>query len=113
MKQFLVAAILALLSGQATAGSTRIGAQYGLTQPYTENYNMPSACPGTNYNQVECVQVPGRILGWIGTVTVKKPLIEVLSAITCNGEFIWVGEQFEGTLVLVSPTNLPNELTGP
>ena len=113
MYQAYMALLLALSASSAAAGSARIGAQFGASAGSVNQYTQPVDCPGEDANNVQCVQVPGQILGWSGALTVKAPYVELLAAVYCAGQVVWAAEMFKGTIPIVSPAILPPELTGP
>lgn len=86
--------------------SVTLGAQYGANA----GFNQQSGCVLSSYAQ--CVQI-GKIVGWSGTQTVKASGVELLATVICNGTTIWQGEQFQGTIVIQSPAQVPASLTGP
>lgn len=111
MKALFAALLICLaLGAPALAGSVTLQAQYGVPAGYSQQTAQQS-CQAIQY--IQCATIPGQILGWLGTVTVKLPQIELLSQVTCNGGVIWQGEQFQGTLVVVSPAAVPPGLAGP
>lgn len=120
-RKIVLAAFLLLVASPALAGTVIMGGQWGVDAGLSGGSGIaacsnPSALP---YEQ--CVQVPGRIIGYTGTITVKHANVELLANILCGGggqangnwERLWQGEMFDGTLNLVSPTYIPSEMTGP
>ncbi len=85
-----------------------MSAQYGAPLGLTTSLDMPADCNG-----VLCAPITGEVLGWVGTQTVKQPMVEVLSVLICHGEPVWTGEQFQGTLSITSPPAISPGLTGP
>lgn len=104
----LVSFLLLFAGSTANAGVASINAQYGAPVGYSEQ----SSCQTQPYTQ--CLQYSNKVLGWYGTVTVKAKGVELLSWVVCgNNQIIWRGEQFLGTVIVSSPAQIPDDLTGP
>lgn len=104
-----VALATVLSAAPALAGSVTLQAQFGFSAGFNSDWG--SGCR-FRAQYVQCADVPGRIIGWSGTETVKTNA-ELLARVLCNGETIWQGEQYQGTQIIRSPAQLPLDLTGP
>jgi hypothetical protein len=105
-----LALALAFAAAPAQAGSVTLQAQFGLAAGFNSDWGH--GCD-KNAPYVQCADIPGRVIGWSGTQTVKVGGVELLARVVCNSEQIWQGEQFQGTQIILSPAQLPLELTGP
>ena len=114
--------VLVLSVAPAGAGSATIGTEFTL-YPDGLVWHWWTSCvwgPDQAFDQgdgthgVQCVSVPGTIIGFAGTSTLKAPGTEVLARVTCNGLTLWQGEQDAPGTVAVTGTNLAEaQFTGP
>lgn len=102
------ALVLLALASPAWAGVAGIGQQFGFSAGFNPGVQ------GCTSIEWQCTPVPGKIVAWSGTETVKQPGAELLARVICNGTQIWAGEHYgQSTLLLQSPAVLPPNLTGP
>ena len=104
------------------AGSATLGAEFTL-YPDGLMWHWWTSCvwpmdqafdQGDGTHGVQCISVPGVIIGFSGTSTLKAPGTEVLAQVICNGVTLWRGEQDAVGTVAVTGTNLADaQFTGP
>jgi hypothetical protein len=102
---FILAALALGLAPAARAGSAVLDAEFTLYSGGVMNHSW-SWCvwgPDVRFDQgdgthgLQCASVPGQIVAITGTSTVKSAN-EVLAFIYCNGQQVWRGEHFQGSL---------------
>ena len=105
----LILALSAMTSPAFANGSVVLQAQWGFSAGFNSDWGW--GCVGSK-PYIQCTSIPGTITGWSGTQTVKEAGAELLARVVCKGVTIWQGEQFQGTQIIHSPSQLP-PLTGP
>lgn len=96
----LIGVILVLLSAAlADAGSITMGAEYTFGQGSNDFnwgcygvFDFAFLMQGYPHHGIQCVEVPGIIVGAAGTSNLKYPNMEVLATVQCQyGGILWQG----------------------